>query len=408
VQLLRWQTKRLKHTHATSLEPVAVAVAAEQSLDLQRLPPREVRATVTVAAVRCVLCLQTLVLAATEVLCALCQHRPTTAQHEPQAVAVAAGPPAGSAAAKRAAANAMRPLRGDDAALNLRDPAGQLLARDPRPLNSGATCDVWGYTYPEGTAMAGTRVAVKRIQHGRLPHQCRNNREDLAHLVKAMVPEGGLIPTEVTNAGSQETALIMEIGLDMGPGAGDTPMPVVERAGGLRAMARCARWLAVNNLGYIDFKLENMVAVNGVARCVDLVENVGDQRRAGSIHTFRMYRLIGRKARPVAEPVNCAAVKANEETMLYMMACTLLQMVACDVLVESEGPKESEIFAKGIPAGVHFTESEAVLLNFAFFDPQIRRQMKCAQFEQMVFDASKSTTADCWWNPQTKMVEKMP
>ena len=125
------------------------------------------------------------------------------------------GPPLGSAAARRAAANAMRPLRGDDAALNLRDPAGQLLARDARPLNSGATCDVWGYTYPHGTAMAGTRVAVKRIQHGRLPHQCRNNREDLTRLAKAMVPEGGLIPTEVTNAGSQETALIMEIGTDM-------------------------------------------------------------------------------------------------------------------------------------------------------------------------------------------------
>lgn len=109
----------------------------------------------------------------------------------------------------------MRPLRGDDAALNLRDPAGQLLARDARPLNSGATCDVWGYTYPHGTAMAGTRVAVKRIQHGRLPHQCRNNREDLTRLAKAMLPEGGLIPTEVTNAGSQETALIMEIGTDM-------------------------------------------------------------------------------------------------------------------------------------------------------------------------------------------------
>ena len=253
------------------------------------------------------------------------------------AAAGGGGPQAGSAASKRAAANAMRPLRGDDAALNLRDQAGQLLVRDQRPLNSGATCDVWGYTYPKGTAMAGTRVAVKRIQHGRLPHQCRNNREDLAHLVKAMVPEGGLIPTEVTNAGSQETALIMEIGADMGPGADDTPMPVAQRAGGLRAMARCARWLAGNNLGYIDFKIENMVAVNGAARCVDLVENVGDQKRAGSIHTFRMYRLIGRRARPVAEPVNCAAVKANEETMLYMMACTLLQMVACDVLVASEG-----------------------------------------------------------------------
>ena len=58
-------------------------------------------------------------------------------------------------------------------------------------------------------------------------------------------------------------------------------MPVAERAGGLRAMVRCARWLAANHLGYIDFKLENMVSVKGVPRCVDLVENVGDQRRAG-------------------------------------------------------------------------------------------------------------------------------
>lgn len=71
-----------------------------------------------------------------------------------------------------------------------------------------------------------------------------------------------------------------------------------------------------------------------------------------------MYRLIGRKERPVAEPINCSAVKANEETMLYMMACTLLQMVACDILVESEGHKESQIFARGIPQAVRFTEAE--------------------------------------------------
>jgi hypothetical protein len=53
------------------------------------------------------------------------------------------------------------------------------------------------------------------------------------------VPQGGLIPMEVTNAGSQETALIMEIGVDIGPGANDAPMLPTQRAQGLLAMVRC-------------------------------------------------------------------------------------------------------------------------------------------------------------------------
>jgi hypothetical protein len=68
-------------------------------------------------------------------------------------------------------------------------------------------------------------------------------------------------------------------------------------------------------------------------------------------------------------------VRANDETMLFMMACTLLQMSGADELVASEGAEESRVFAEGVGgSGLLFSAAEAWLLNFAFFDPELRRQ----------------------------------
>ena len=110
---------------------------------------------------------------------------------------------------------------------------------------------------------------MKKIEHGKLPHQCKLDRADVAHLAKALNEEG-LCRTQVVPAGMSpsnvpQTALVMELGRDMGP-RGDVPMPVRQRRDCLLAMARCARWLSTHNLGYVDFKLENLVEVAGVPR----------------------------------------------------------------------------------------------------------------------------------------------
>jgi hypothetical protein len=187
-------------------------------------------------------------------------------------------------------------------------------------------------------------------------------------------------------------------------------MPVLLRRNCLLAMAQCGRWLGSKQLGYADFKLENLVAVEGRPRCVDLVENVSEVATGGAMHTFRMYRLLGRRERPVAEPVSCNAVRATEDTMMFMMACTLLQMVAVDQLVESEGHRESRIFAEGLPPRVHFTAVEARLLNFAFFDPTLRRAMKLAAFEQLLCDPDQALwgAADHAFDPTLKRVNPIP
>jgi hypothetical protein len=110
-------------------------------------------------------------------------------------------------------------LRGAEAALNIRDAANQLLIRDETKLNSGATCDVYRYQYPQGpvqTSMSGQWRAVKKIEHGLQPHQCKLKRADLVHLANALNEEGlcrtQVVPAGVSPSGIPQTALVMELG----------------------------------------------------------------------------------------------------------------------------------------------------------------------------------------------------
>ena len=286
-------------------------------------------------------------------------------------------------------------------ALDLNDTQGRPMARDAKPLNSGATCDVWGYSTQDGQ-----RHAVKIIRHGKRPHECRNSVEQLRLLSEHLCRLGVLIPTNVLPCSAKQTALIMSEGVDMFPDGEVEPLAVADRTAALQVMATAAQWLDTQDLGYVDFKLENLVSVDGRPYCVDMIENVLRQDQQGSIHTFRMYRLLGHAERPIAEPVRIAAVRANPETMLFMIACTLLQMVACDRLAASEGRDESQIF-RGLPEAARFTEAEAILLNFAFFDPDLRARLTPANFVQLFGDPSKTAAADFAWIGNVRRVEQI-
>jgi hypothetical protein len=156
----------------------------------------------------------------------------------------------------------------------------------------------------------------------------------------------------------------------------------------------CSLLLPVGTVIYVqtlkDFKLENLVKVGAVPRCIDLIENVVRTGVLGPIHTFRMYRLLGRRERPRAEAIGFHAVKVCEETMLYMIASTLLQMLGLDHLVESYSDVESQIFTVGIPNRIRLTEAERFLLNYAFFDPQLRRSGKIADLMQLLATQSET------------------
>lgn len=291
-----------------------------------------------------------------------------------------------------------RMLRED---LNLKDQQGRPMRRDNKPLNSGATCDVWGYTTDDGD-----RHAVKFIKHGTAVHECCNNVEQLEMLAEHLCRLGVLINTDILPCSAKQTALIMSEGVDMFPDGEMVPFSVPQRSAALQVMTTAAQWLEENNFGYVDFKLENLVQVNSRPFCVDMIENVTRPDQQGSIHTFRMYRLLGHRERPIAEAVRCAAVCATAETMLFMIACTLLQMVACDRLVASEGAQESQVF-RGLPEEARFTEAEAMLLNFAFFDPELRAQMRPRDFVLLFGEASKSSVANFGFIANVRQVEQI-
>ena len=99
--------------------------------------------------------------------------------------------------------------------------------------------------------------------------------------------------------------------------------------------------------------------------------------------------------------LNFGQVRGNTETMLFMMACTLLQMLGLEHLAAGYSPEESvdqqpksEIFSVGIPASMKLSAPEAWLLNFAFFSPVLRRSgATCAEFLQQLRAAEAAGAA---------------
>lgn len=135
----------------------------------------------------------------------------------------------------------------------------------------------------------------------------------------------------------------------------------------------------------------------------------------GPIHTFRFYRLIGRATQPISEVVDFHKVRGNNETMLFMIACTLLQMLGLEKMINGYKKTEggyvtSTIFAAGIPLHMKLSQPEAWLLNYAFFNPVLRRSgATCADYLlQLRAEAEAGGgvggSLPCTWDPAARKV----